>query len=90
VRALARAARGERRRVRWARRNLRENLPLDVALVALETIDGPVAVNRIGQASHWASYSRASTRPAAEPTGSSTASTRQCVLPKSTRSTISA
>ena len=28
-----------------ARRNIRENLPLDVAFAAMETIDGSVAVN---------------------------------------------
>jgi len=28
-----------------ARRNIRENLPLDVALAAMETIDGSIAVN---------------------------------------------
>lgn len=28
-----------------ARRNVRENLPLDVALAAMETIDGSIAVN---------------------------------------------
>jgi len=28
-----------------ARRNIRENLPLEVALAAMETIDGSIAVN---------------------------------------------
>jgi len=30
---------------RQARRNLRENLPLDVAVAAMETIDGPLTTN---------------------------------------------
>lgn len=29
-----------------ARRNIRENLPLEVALAAMETIEGSIAVNR--------------------------------------------
>lgn len=36
---------------RQARRNLHENLPLDVAAAAVETIDGPLAANphRVGK-----------------------------------------
>ena len=36
---------------RQARRNLLENLPLDVAAAAMETIDGPLATNphRVGK-----------------------------------------
>lgn len=36
---------------RQARRNLQENLPLDVALAAMETIEGPIAPNphRVGK-----------------------------------------
>lgn len=30
---------------RQARRNLHENLPLDIAVAAMETIDGPLAAN---------------------------------------------
>lgn len=35
-----------------ARRNIRENLPLEVALAAMETIEGSIAVNpyRVGKA----------------------------------------
>ena len=36
---------------RQARRNLHENLPLDVAVAAMETIDGPLTTNphRVGK-----------------------------------------
>jgi mRNA interferase RelE/StbE len=32
-----------------ARRNVRENLPLEVAVAAMETIEGSIAVNRAGK-----------------------------------------
>jgi hypothetical protein len=44
-----------------ARRNIRENLPLDVVLAAMETIDGWIAIN---------SYSRTTAMPAGEPSPS--------------------
>jgi antitoxin YefM len=43
--AQVRAELEQRRRLGQARRNIRENLPLEVALAAMETIDGSIAVN---------------------------------------------
>ena len=64
---------------RRARRNLHEDLPLEVEVAALETIQRAIAVNRHRVGKPLDEHSTASTRHAAGPTAPSTGSTRPSI-----------
>jgi len=63
----------------WSRRRCRG------WAAAMETSTARSPRTPTGQASRWTSHSTDTTRPAAEPTGSSTVSTRQNTRSRSTR-----
>jgi hypothetical protein len=59
-----------------ARRNIYENLPLEVAMAAMETIEGSIAVNPYRAGKPSTSRSTGPTRRVGAPTTSSTGSMR--------------